>query len=230
MTTEPSTSPPTSLPRDGDLSLTEQVFNALKGEILRSQIRPGSVVIEGDLAERFGVSKTPIREALRLLVQDGWIEVMPRRGYLVRPIGLDDLREVYELRRILESGVVRKVIEQMNRKTVADLRRLIEAQADAGDSLETSIEASRDFHLSLARLTGNERLVKSVAALLDEVERLLRMLPELVSVMTSTSEIEAHRRLVDALEEHDADLAESLMLAHLADISRSLLDALSGLD
>lgn len=230
MTTEPSTSPPTSLPRDGDLSLTEQVFNALKGEILRSQIRPGSVVIEGDLAERFGVSKTPIREALRLLVQDGWIEVMPRRGYLVRPIGLDDLREVYELRRILESGVVRKVIEQMNRKTVADLRRLIEAQAEAGDSLETSIEASRDFHLSLARLTGNERLVKSVAALLDEVERLLRMLPELVSVMTSTSEIEAHRRLVDALEEHDADLAESLMLAHLADISRSLLDALSGLD
>lgn len=230
MTTEPTTSASPGLPRDGDLSLTEQVFNALKGEILRSQIRPGSVVIEGDLAERFGVSKTPIREALRLLVQDGWIEVMPRRGYLVRPIGLDDLREVYELRRILESGVVRKVIEQMNRKTVAELRRLIEAQADAGDSLETSIDASRDFHLSLARLTGNERLVRGLAALLDEVERLLRMLPELVSLMTSTSEIEAHRRLVDALEEHDADLAESLMLAHLADISRSLLDALGGLD
>ena len=220
----------TGLPRDGTESLTEQVFRALKGEILRSQLRPGSVVIEGELAERFGVSKTPIREALRLLVQDGWIEVMPRRGYLVRPIGLDDLREVYELRRIVESGVVRRVIEQMNDQTVAALRARIDQQAAAGDSIEASIEASRDFHLSLARLTGNERLVRSLAALLDEVERLLRMLPELVTLMTSTSEIEAHRRLVDALEDHDADLAESLMLAHLADISRALLEALGGLE
>ena len=218
------------LPRDGTESLTEQVFRALKSEILRSELQPGSVVIEGELADRFGVSKTPIREALRLLVQDGWIEVMPRRGYLVRPIGLDDLREVYELRRIIESGVVRKVIEQMNTGTVDILRSLIEQQADAGDSIEASIEASRDFHLSLARLTGNERLVRGLAALLDEVERLLRMLPELVTLMTSSSEIEAHRKLVDALEDHDADLAESLMLAHLADISRSLLDALGGLE
>ena len=221
--------PSPELPRDGNQSLTEQVFHALKSQILRSQMRPGSVVIEGELAEQFGVSKTPIREALRLLVQDGWIEVMPRRGYLVRPIGLDDLREVYELRRILESGVIRKIIEQMNAETVSGLRRLIEEQAAAGDSLEVSIDASRDFHLSLARLTGNERLERGLASLLDEVERLLRMLPELVTLMTSTSEIEAHRRLVDALEDHDADLAESLMMAHLADISRSLLEALSGM-
>lgn len=221
--------PTTELPRDSDQSLTEQVFNALKSQILHSQMRPGSVVIEADLADQFGVSKTPIREALRLLVQDGWIEVMPRRGYLVRPIGLDDLREVYELRRILETGVIREIIERMNGETVAELRRLIEEQAAAGASLEASIDASRNFHLSLARLTSNERLVRGLATLLDEVERLLRMLPELVTVMTSSSEIEAHRRLVDALEDHDADLAESLMMAHLADISRSLLDALSGI-
>ena len=217
------------LPRDRGLSLTDQVFQALKTEILRSQIRPGSVVIEGELAERFGVSKTPIREALRLLVQDGWIEVMPRRGYLVRPIGLDDLREVYELRRILESGVVRKVIEKMNPENVAGLLALIDAQAASGDSLEASIEASRDFHLSLARLTGNERLERSLAALLDEVERLLRMLPELVTLMTSSSEIDAHRKLVSALEDHDADRAESLMMAHLTEMSRSLLEALGGI-
>lgn len=221
---------PTERARERSQSLTDQVFQALKDEILRSQIRPGTVVIEGELADRFGVSKTPIREALRLLVQDGWIEVMPRRGYLVRPIGLDDLREVYELRRILECGVVRKVIEQMNPDTVASLRDLIDEQAEAGDDLEASIDASRDFHLSMARLTGNDRLVRSLAALLDEVERLLRMLPELVTLMTSSTEIEAHRKLVTALEQHDADLAESLMLAHLADISRSLLDALGGIE
>ena len=227
MTTDSSSA---DLARERGQSLTDQVFIALKDDILRSQLRPGSVVIEGDLADRFGVSKTPIREALRLLVQDGWIEVMPRRGYLVRPIGLDDLRQVYELRRILEAGVVRKVIEQMNPQTVASLTSLIDEQAAAGDSLEASIAASRDFHLSLAKLTGNQRLERNLAALLDEVERLLRMLPELVTLMTSSSEIEAHRRLVAALETHDADLAESLMLAHLAEISRSLLEALSGIE
>ncbi len=218
------------LPRDSELSLTEQVFRALKSQILRSEMRPGSVVIEGDLADQFGVSKTPIREALRLLVQDGWIEVMPRRGYLVRPIGLDDLREVYELRRILECGVIRRIIGRMSPGTVSGLRSLIAKQAEAGDSLEKSIEASREFHLSLAQLTGNERLVRNLAALLDEVERLLRMLPELVSLMTSADEIEAHERLVTALENGDADLSEALMLDHLADISRSLLDALGGVE
>ena len=227
MTTDSSSA---DLARERGQSLTDQVFIALKDDILRSQLRPGSVVIEGDLADRFGVSKTPIREALRLLVQDGWIEVMPRRGYLVRPIGLDDLRQVYELRRILEAGVVRKVIEQMNPQTVASLTSLIDEQAAAGDSLEASIAASRDFHLTLAKLTGNERLERNLAALLDEVERLLRMLPELVTLMTSSSEIDAHRRLVAALETRDADLAESLMLAHLAEISRSLLEALSGIE
>ena len=157
-------------------------------------------MIEGDLADEFGVSKTPIREALRLLVQDGWIEVMPRRGYLVRPIGLDDLREVYEL--TANSRSLASSTGSSRRSTRRWLRHLRHVSSmirqPPASSLEVSIDASRDFHLSLAQHSGNERLVKSLAALLDEVERLLRMLPELVTLMTSTSEIEAHRRIVDA--------------------------------
>lgn len=210
-------------------SLTEQVFAELKQRILRSELRPGSVVLEGELAEQFGVSKTPIREALRLLVQDGWIDVMPRRGYLIRPIGLADLREVYELRRIIESAAARRAAADGDPQLVARLATAIDAQAAAGESIERSIEASREFHLGLAEPSDNARLVKVLAGLLDEVERLLRMLPQLVSVMTSAEEIDAHRDLVAAIEAGDEDAAERHMETHLAEISRTLLDAIGGI-
>src|SRR3954451_6110206 len=76
----------------------------LREEILTARLLPGTTILEPELAARFGVSKTPVREALRLLVQDGWVMVLPRRGYLVRALGLDDLRDVFQLREMIEPG------------------------------------------------------------------------------------------------------------------------------
>lgn len=210
-------------------SLTDQVYAQLKEQILRSELTPGSVVLEGDLADRFGVSKTPIREALRLLVQDGWIDVMPRRGYLIRPIGLVDLREVYELRNIIEAAAGATAAASPSAELIARLREAIEAQAHAGESIERSIEASRAFHLGLASQIDNARLVRVLEGLLDEVERLLRMLPQLVSVMTSDDELGAHRDIVAAIEAGDVESTRSHIESHLADISRTLLDAIGGI-
>ncbi len=214
---------------DPRMSLTELAYAQLKQEILRSELKPGSIVIEAELAERFGFSKTPIREALRLLVQDGWIEVLPRRGYLVRPIGLDDLRQIYEFRSLLERSIIRLAAPAIDHAVIAALRDDIAAQARAGDSIEESIQASHRFHTRLAYLTSNDRIVRTLESLLDEVERLLRMLPQLVSVMTSNEEIEAHSDLVDALEVGDTEQAVRLMDSHLRQIGRTLLEALGGL-
>jgi DNA-binding GntR family transcriptional regulator len=210
-------------------SLTEQVYAQLKDQILRSELRPGSVVLEGDLADQFGVSKTPIREALRLLVQDGWIDVMPRRGYLIRPIGLVDLREVYELRVIIEMSAGAAAAAKPSDELIERLTAAIDAQAHAGDSIERSIDASREFHLALASQIDNARLVKVLEGLLDEVERLLRMLPQLVSVMTSDDELEAHREIVSAIRAGDVESTRSHIESHLGDISRTLLDAIGGI-
>ena len=96
----------------GRRSLTEQVYDALKREILTARLRPSQPLIENELAARFGVSKTPIREALRLLVQDGWIVVLPRKGYLVAPLSLEDVREVFALRLLLELQVTGEAASQ----------------------------------------------------------------------------------------------------------------------
>ncbi|MDH3498975.1 MAG: GntR family transcriptional regulator [Acidimicrobiia bacterium] len=210
------------------LSLTEHAYTQLKTEILCSQLKPGSIVIEAEIAERFGFSKTPIREALRLLVQDGWIEVLPRRGYLVRPIGLDDLRQIYEFRGLIERSAVALAASAIDDNVIAALRSDIDDQAASGQSIERSIDASRRFHTRLARLTNNDRLIDTLESLLDEVERLLRMLPQLVHVMTSSEEIEAHTRFVEALERGDYSAGVGLLDSHLEDIGRTLLDALSG--
>src|SRR5437899_2254075 len=76
-------------------SLTQQVYDNLKEEILRAERAPGETVAEPELAARYGVSKTPVREALRLLLQDGWVTALPRKGYLIRPLALEDVREVF---------------------------------------------------------------------------------------------------------------------------------------
>src|SRR5690242_19444441 len=83
-------------------SLTQQVYENLKEEILRAVRAPGEMVAEPELALRYGVSKTPIREALRLLLQDGWVMALPRKGYLIRPLALEDVRDVFALRQLLE--------------------------------------------------------------------------------------------------------------------------------
>ncbi len=212
------------------VSLTEHVYGELKRDILRSTLKPGSIVIEAELAERFGYSKTPIREALRLLVQDGWIEVLPRRGYLVRPIGLDDLRQIYEFRGLLERALVPLAAPAVDGAVIAAFRADIAAQASAGESLEESIRASHRFHMRLAHLTANDRIIRTLESLLDEVERLLRMLPHLVSVMTSDEEIGAHTRLVDALEAGDQAAAVQELDEHLQNVGHTLLAALSGLN
>jgi GntR family transcriptional regulator, rspAB operon transcriptional repressor len=209
----------------GRRSLTEQVYDALKREILTARLRPSQPLIENELAARFGVSKTPIREALRLLVQDGWIVVLPRKGYLVRPLSLEDVREVFALRLMLEPQVA---AEAASRRSEALLGRLRQAAAvpEAGEhSYQGAMRAARAFHLTVAAAAGNSRLSRVLEALLDEVERLLHLMPQLSDQVTSMVEPTAHERIIAAIDAEDAEQAAGHMRAHLAEVSQLLVDA-----
>jgi DNA-binding GntR family transcriptional regulator len=216
----------------GRRSLTEQVYDALKREILTARLRPSQPLIENELAARFGVSKTPIREALRLLVQDGWIVVLPRKGYLVAPLSLEDVREVFALRLMLEPQVTGEAATRGGADLVARLRQAA-AGADSqppgsgGDerSYQSTMRAARAFHLTVAGTAGNGRLLRVLEALLDEVERLLHLMPQLGGHVTAMVEPAAHERIIAAIEAGDAEQAAAHMRAHLADVSRILVDA-----
>jgi DNA-binding GntR family transcriptional regulator len=212
----------------GRRSLTEQVYDALKREILTARLRPSQPLIENELAARFGVSKTPIREALRLLVQDGWIVVLPRKGYLVAPLSLEDVREVFALRLMLEPQVTGEAATRGGAALAARLR-----QAEAGSdwqpgedgSFQGTMRAARAFHLTVAGTAGNRRLLRVLEGLLDEVERLLHLMPQLGDHVSAMVEPAAHGRIIAAIDAGDAEQAAAHMRAHLADVSRILVDA-----
>ncbi|HEX6675637.1 MAG TPA: GntR family transcriptional regulator [Actinomycetes bacterium] len=218
----------------GRRSLTEQVYDALKREILTARLRPSQPLIENELAARFGVSKTPIREALRLLVQDGWIVVLPRKGYLVAPLSLEDVREVFALRLMLEPQVTGDAAVRGSADLVARLRRAAAGGADAlqpisprneEPSYQSTMRAARAFHLTVAGAAGNSRLLRVLEALLDEVERLLHLMPQLGDHVTAMVEPAAHERIIAAIEAGDAEQAAAHMRDHLAEVSRILVDA-----
>ncbi len=211
------------------LSLTEQVYDSLKEDILRVRRRPGEIVLEPELAARYGVSKTPIREALRLLVQDRWVTVMPRKGYLVRPLGLDDVREVFSLRQMLEPELVREAAARGDRAAIEGLRVHLEEQtAPDPDGIEAALTSARLFHLAIAEMAGNARAVRILEGLLDEVKRLHYLMPDVEGHITSTVELEAHERILAALLAGDAAQAASVMREHLGEVGRTMVQAFGG--
>ena len=127
------------------LPLTERVHARLREDILTARLLPGSTILEPELAARFGVSKTPVREALRLLVQDGWVIVLPRRGYLVRPLGLEDLRDVFQLREMIEPGFAAEAAARVGAADRA-LTKAVTTQQAAHTELRRGVLAVSVLH------------------------------------------------------------------------------------
>src|SRR5918997_618134 len=109
-------------------SLTKRTYEALKQDVLTCALRPGAQIFEAELATRYGTSKTPVREALSTLVQEGLVQVLPRRGYLVAPITLRDVQEVFQLRLLLETAAAELAAEHITEEALRQLNALVEVR------------------------------------------------------------------------------------------------------
>jgi DNA-binding GntR family transcriptional regulator len=206
--------------------LTEWVHARLRDEILHARLLPGTTVLEAELATRFGVSKTPVREALRLLVQDGWVLVLPRRGYLVRPLGLDDLRDVFQLREMLEPGFAAEAAARVA-ATDTQMTETVRRQRRAKGDLAVALQGAADFHVRIAEMSGNARATRVIANLVDEVTRLHFLLPSLASHISSAAEIAAHEQIAAAIAAGNEKGAARAMRDHLATTHRILVEELA---
>jgi DNA-binding GntR family transcriptional regulator len=200
------------------------VHARLRDEILHARLLPGTTVLEAELAARFGVSKTPVREALRLLVQDGWVLVLPRRGYLVRPLGLEDLRDVFQLREMLEPGFAAEAAARVA-ATDAQMTDTIWRQRRAKGDLAVALQGAADFHVRVAEMSGNARATRVIANLVDEVTRLHFLLPSLQSHISSVDEIAAHEQIAAAIAAGNEKDAARVMRDHLGTTHRILVEA-----
>jgi GntR family transcriptional regulator, rspAB operon transcriptional repressor len=205
----------TSLPF-GPPALASVAYNELRARIIGCEVLPGTPLTEKQVVEQLGIGKTPVREAMRRLVQDGLLRVAPRSGYRVTPITLDDVDEAFEVRSILEVAAAEGAAGRLDASTLGRLETLSRIGYDAGDaeSVRDFLRLNREFHHTIALATGNGRLAAMVGALLDESQRCIH-LGILTHPRSHAAQVE-HTALLDAIRLGDRDAARREVLAQLA--------------
>ena len=213
----------TSIPE----SLTSKAYNALRRDILACQITPGQELSEGELAARFNMSKTPVREALGKLRSEGLVRTYPRRGYQVSPVTFQDLNELFEMRSLLEGRAAELASEKISTESLAHLVTLAEVVYNRTEhpSIARFVRANRQFHEAIAIASGNQRLHATVVQVLDELQRFFHLGAQLRDVGGETSD--SHRQIVQALRQRDAEGARRQVIREVQATQTGLIMALT---
>jgi DNA-binding GntR family transcriptional regulator len=201
--------------------LREEVYDQLRSALIAGDYVPGEILVEGVLAEGFGVSRSPVREALHRLAEEGLLKILPRSGYLVTAVSPSDIAENVHLRVVLEGEAARLAAARIAPGEIERLREIQRLEEEPGAD---SVGLNRDFHMVVAANSGSRLLSKSIASLLDQDERLLRLHP-LILNPTATR---AHWEIIEALEAGDPGAASGAMRRHIREMAQRISPRLEG--
>ncbi|MEQ3553458.1 GntR family transcriptional regulator [Pseudonocardia nematodicida] len=202
------------------VSLSAQALTLLRQAVVSGELRPGEIYSASALASELGVSNSPVREAMLALVNDGLMVAVRNRGYRVVPISPEELRDIEELRLMLEVPAMADLARRLEGADLAPFRKTAEeivTAAEAGD-ITAYLERDREFHLGLLDLHGNDRLVRLVGNLRDQT-RLYGLHGLLDEGRLRASALE-HLDIVGAMESGDPEETTRLMTVHLRHITR----------
>jgi DNA-binding GntR family transcriptional regulator len=195
-------------------SVVDLAYERIRSLVVEGEILPGARLGQVELADQLGISRTPVREALRRLTGEGLVEFLPNRGFRAAGLGLDEVLRRLEVRLLLEPGIARLAAERRDERHLEELLEAIEREAAAA-SRSAAHDASREFHLVLARATGNPELVSVFASLwIVEVGRRL-LATRAASGDWQGADASEHRALAAAVGARDGDRAAELMAAHI---------------
>ncbi len=205
----------------GHGSSTEKIVASITDAIVERRLAPGTQLVEQQIADVFAVSRTVVRQALNQLSRDRLVTLEPARGAFVATPSVEEARQVFEVRRMLEGSMVRQLAACITDLQVAQLRaHLREERAAVGQSdVSGRTRLLSDFHVILARMLGNEVLAQMVADLLSRSQLIALMYQSSHSAEHSQSE---HEDIVEALQRRDARAAARLMEQHLSSVERNL--------
>lgn len=208
-------------------SLTNKAYRGIQRRIVHLELPPGRMFTEGELAAELGMSKTPVREALRVLQMQQFVRAAPRAGWVITPITLRDAQYLYEMRRLLEPEAADVAAQRgLCEAHVKQLKAWGKLDVDPRkrESLDAFLKAYGHFPTVVAMHTGNPRLVAAVHDVGISLERLFR----LAVMMFEPQEKVAMQReeLVSALIDNNGSRARSLVEQHIKDERRMVIDAL----
>jgi DNA-binding GntR family transcriptional regulator len=207
-------------------SVVDQVYEAIRERIASGSLARGGRVHQEDLAEELGVSRTPVREALRRLAAEGLVEMRTNRGARVADVDQNGMLGAYEARLVIEPGAARLAAERRLEGPLGRMRSALAAQRRSVRSVESSFKANRAFHLALVEASGNEFLMALAQRLwvarigAPIYERQVRVHERMLL------DVGEHERILAAIEAGDRRRAESLTRRHLADAMKRSLDLL----
>ncbi|MFC7704208.1 GntR family transcriptional regulator [Plastorhodobacter daqingensis] len=198
-------------------------YRRLLEEIRWGTLAPGTRLRETELAERFGMSRTPIREAIRQLEADGLVVHLPRQGATIRTLDYPEIMELYEMRVVLEGTAARMAAQAASMIELAELRTLNEELAQTSEAARL-YELNRQFHLTLFDAAKNRFLIRAISGL----QKTMMILgpTTLIAPDRAAEAVKEHYVILDALEARDGDAAEALMRNHLAGAHRARIRAL----
>jgi DNA-binding GntR family transcriptional regulator len=192
--------------RGQNVTAQDLVLSSIRRAILSGVLAPGARLRQEELADWFGTSRIPVREALRGLEYEGLVSSEPHRGFTVTAIDADDVEEVYDLRILLESQAIRLALPVIRDDDLDDLERLFQAMQSAA-SPDEQLAARERFYLRLYSITGRPRLVGLIMRMRQEVARVLRW-----ATIQHSSEI--HEQFFEAVRVGDAERAVAQLAGH----------------
>jgi DNA-binding GntR family transcriptional regulator len=197
-------------------NLSARVYNQIKNLILCNEIMPGQKLHHQQLSERLGVSRTPIREALTRLVQEGYVSFLPNRGFTCKEIRMQEAEELYELREALEAFALEKAVATLTDQALHNLRAKMNAY---GRDVQNRFTRDRlvydqDLHLQIAELTGNQTLKNTLSHVFERIV-LKRRTDGLYDSARGVVAHQEHLRLLEAMERRDAPEAIRILRNHI---------------
>ena len=195
------------------LGEVERVYRILRDWLITAKLPPGEFLSEADLAERCGTSRTPVREACTRLMQDHWLTRIRRKGFMVTPISVRDIVDLYDYRKLLECYATEKLAQTASHEQLKELATIVARERDPAASLDQILAANQVFHRRLSEMAGNQRVLGNLDLTLGYVARLDTLCTQTVPGWIG------HADILRAIEKHEPAEARLAMQVHV-DASR----------
>ncbi|PLX96042.1 MAG: GntR family transcriptional regulator [Desulfuromonas sp.] len=208
-------------------TLREKIIETIRDAILKGTLKAGEKVAEPELAERFGISRTPIREAFRQLESEGYLTVIPRKGAVVASLSERDIEEFYSIKSILEGYAARMAAENLSDKDIERLETINERlhQLAIGGDIKTFFKIHNEFHDLFIRAAGNEKLFELIGQLGLKFNRLRMASLSLPGRMDIS--VQEHKKILQAFRQHDGEAADNLVRKNATYGGQVLLQSLA---
>ncbi|MDF2519520.1 MAG: transcriptional regulator, GntR family [Clostridia bacterium] len=202
--------------------LREIVFETIRNAIISGDLKPGERLMEVQVAERLGVSRTPVREAIRKLELEGLVIMLPRKGAFVADLSVKDLTEVMEIRAALEGLAAGLASIRIDDAEIEELEVAAhEFHKAIEENVEELIQRDVEFHEAMFRASRNERLIQLNSNLREQVQRFRELYHKKVNKSKETAR--EHYEIVEAISERDVKKAERLARNHIENAEKSIL-------